>query len=498
MIMGLMVASCSLNENPPFLSNQSAFASLDNAQSTLDGVYNSFTGYDYMAHGFHYVTNGNSGLFVSGRGNSNTAADNVNLCSLKPLPNGTRLEGVWSIVYQAIGRANDVIVSLDEVPSPSTVDEKGMNDVLGQAYFLRAFSYFNLVRLWGDIPLRLEPTTTDNIHMAKSPAKDVYAQIINDIDIAKDLVFNQADQRPGYPSNLAASMLKAKVYMHLATAKPELQEPGMDYWTAAYSEAKDVYGNYSLVADYATLWTEEGGNNNSENIFEVQFNDIQSSNFARLWTAGKATLGPTWGRLKNNPESYDLHEAKYPGDQRNPETFISEYIKTNNGSTAKTYPSRTRTTFANGFPFGYKYWMKDVSNTTGVNNKNFIVYRYADLLLMLSEISNELQNGEERGYLSEVLSRVGLTPHDDYANGQAAFRDAIMREYRFELLGEAHDWFNNRRRGYQFFKTHIIEPHNNAPTFKANIDVTLLDNDESVMHLPIPSTEINTNQKINN
>ena len=72
---------------------------------------------------------------------------------------------------------------------------------------------------------------------------------------------------------------------------------------------------------------------------------------------------------------------------------------------------------------------------------------------MLAEISNELQNGEQMTYLTEVLDRVGLNPRPEYSQGQEAFREAIMEEYRYELLGEAHDWFNNRRRGYEYFKS---------------------------------------------
>ena len=85
-----------------------------------------------------------------------------------------------------------------------------------------------------------------------------------------------------------------------------------------------------------------------------------------------------------------------------------------------------------------------------------------------------------------------------YSQGQDGFREAIMREYQFELLGEGHEWFNNRRRGYDWFRSHVIVPHNTAPTFNKKIDVTLLDGDESVMHLPIPANEINTNNDIDN
>ena len=77
---------------------------------------------------------------------------------------------------------------------------------------------------------------------------------------------------------------------------------------------------------------------------------------------------------------------------------------------------------------------------------------------MLSEISNELQNGQEMTYVTEVLERVGLTPNVGYSGGQDSFRAAIMKEYQFELIGEGHDWFNNRRRGYNYFRDNIIIP----------------------------------------
>lgn len=498
-ILGLVIGSCSLTEDPPFLSNDSAFATLGNSRSTLDGVYNALAGYNNMGFFYHYMIGGNSGFFVSGKGNRNTAADNVNLCSLKPLPNSVHLEKLWGSLYQTIVRANDVIASVPEVIAPATNDDVGMNDVLGQAYFIRAYSYFNLVRLWGAVPLRLEPTTVDNVNMPKSSAKIVFEQIIKDADAAQRLMLTKEMQRPGYPANLAASMLAAKVYVHLATADPEIQDAGSAYWTLAYNEAKEVYGAYTLVSDYATLWEETGGNNTQESIFEVQFNDVATSNLIKLYTGSQATMGATWGRLKINPEVYDLHAAIYPGDQRIDETFISSYVKPKNGATQKSYPTITsRNNFKAGFPYLYKYWEKNSSNTTSTNLKNFIIFRYADLLLTLAEISNELQNGEEMGYVTEVLARVGMTPQAEYSNGQDAFRDAIMKEYRFELLGEGQDWFNNRRRGYDFFRTNVIVPHNTAPTFKASVDVTLLDNDESVMLLPYPSSEINANQEINN
>jgi len=201
-----------------------------------------------------------------------------------------------------------------------------------------------------------------------------------------------------------------------------------------------------------------------------------------------------------NAELYDSHVATYPDDSiRLRATYITGYVNQKTGKYTKVYPETTkRNKMANAFNYLYKYAEKNIENVSSVNFQNFKVYRYADLLLMLAEISNELQNGEQMGYVEEVLNRVGVTPQPEYNNGQEAFRKAIMYEYRYELLGESHDWFNNRRRGYDWFSNEVIIPHNTYSKFNDNVDVTLDDNKETVMHLPIPTSEINTNNEIDN
>jgi len=222
---------------------------------------------------------------------------------------------------------------------------------------------------------------------------------------------------------------------------------------------------------------------------------------ARAFTATNYTPAFTFGRLQANYEVHDLHVATYPGDLRLESTFASGYIQQSGGGIGKplwTYPATTaRSRFSNGFPFVYKLGSKDQSRTDRFQNRNFIVYRYSDLLLMLAEISNELQNGEQLGYVTEVLSRVGLNPHAGYSGDQDSFRSAIMKEYQFELFFEGHDWFNNRRRGYDYFLNNVIIPHNTAPLFKSNVDVTLDTNEANVMHWPIPQIEIDGNELIN-
>lgn len=496
----LFFTACSLQEEPPFLSRDNVFGTLDNARNGLDGVYLGLSNWNQFSFQSHVLFNGFSGLFTEKNWRGLNTQNNKTLFALKPQPNSKEVEGVWRYHYTAISRANDVIASIVPAESPATGEERGLNDVLGQAYFIRAFEYFDLVRLWGDVPLRLEPMNTNNIHKPKAPAKEVYAQIIEDASKAQELMYPHSEQRVGYPGKEAANMLLAKVYMTLATADPSLQDHSeAEYWQMAYDEAIQVYGKYSLVDDYAALWGEKTGNNTPENIFEIQYNDVAGSGMPRLYTPRGATVGNnTWGRVNVNVEVYDDHVATYPGDPRINATFISSYYNVIKKKTVETYPITNRNNFNVAYPWPYKYWEKNV-NLTGITDfKNFIVYRYADLLLMLSEISNELQNGEEFKYVEEVLTRVGLTPQAGYYNGQASFREAIMNEYRYELLGELQDVFTVRRRGYEWFKSHVIDKHNNAPTFDPKIDVQQAEDEETVMHLPIPSSEINTNQDINN
>ena len=496
-ILGILT-SCSLEEEPPFLANENVYSSASNATSTLFGIYEAMVQYEYYGNEFLFLTNVNSGLMVTRRtGNRNNNSYNSTLSSLNPASGLVAIENSWIGIYQTIGRANDAINSATVFDSPSTSDELVINDVIGQAYFVRAFNYFNLVRLWGEVPLRITPTTTETIHLAKAPIKDIYAQIIEDVKRAQQLMNGAVAS--GTPKPQAADMLLSKVYMTLATAPSDIQDTGLNYWQLAYDEAIKAYGAYSLFTSYDNLFFETNGNNTEESIFELQSVVGATLDHTRAFTPNWYTKAATFGWFKVNIENYDLHSATYPNDPRLATTYVSTWTRGNNGSTEKSYPTNAaRSNFGNSFPYLFKLGSRDANNAVRETNKNFKIYRYADLLLMLSEISNELQNGQEMTYVTEVLERVGLTPNVGYSGGQDSFRAAIMKEYQFELIGEGHDWFNNRRRGYNYFRDNIIIPHNTAASFKANVDVMHNTDETIVMSIPIAVAEINANNEISN
>lgn len=496
-ILGISINSCDLTENPPFLDN-TVYDNPQSARAALDGFYQSLTTYGAQEQRL-FALNGFSGLFVTRKngGNNRNNVNNANLFSLKPIQDRDS-ENMWGGIYQAIARCNSAIQNTTTYENPSTADEELFNEVAGHAYFVRAWSYFSLVRLWGDIPMWLELPAAGNTDKAKSSAKDVYAQIISDAQQAEQLINGRAGI--GYPLKYAANMLLAKVYMTLATAPADLKDGAISeaqYWQMAYDEAIKVYGQYSLHNDYAELFT-VNGENTSESMFELQISqDASNSQMGRNYTPWKYKLAQHFGWFSVHADVYDYHAATYPSDPRLDATYLSEYSRADNGSTVKVYPANaSRNNFSNAHPYFFKFAEKDVTHSNQYNSQNIIVYRYAELLLMLAEISNELQNGQALGYVNEVLARVGLTPHAGYFGTQDEFRVAIMDEYRFEVLGEGEDAYHNRRRGFDFFLQNTILRHNNNPNYNPSVDLELSTDQEQVMSLPIPLIEINTNNLI--
>ena len=495
----LLLVSCNLEEDPPFL-DVSLYNKPQEAEAARDGIYAALTHYQGQEQRM-FVENGFSGLMVTRRGgNKLTSVWMNNVMKLNPAEN-VDTQNTWIGLYRIISRSNAVISNTSYDASSTDADQIRINDVAGHAYFTRAWAHFSLTRLWGDIPVWLTVANENDVHRAKTSSKEVYQQVIDDATQAIALLNGSAGV--GFPKDHAAKMLLAKVYMLLAT-NPSLQADQMsevDYWNLAYQEAKAVYdsGDYSLVSDYATLF--DGSNENStESIFELQLaQDACNSQMGRNYTPWQYKAGQAFGWFGVSADVYDYHVAQYPDDPRLDATYLHEYTRADTGGTVRTYPSNAnRNAFSNAHPYLFKHAEKDTNHTNQCNSQNLIVYRYADLILMLSEISNELQNGEALGYVTEVLARAEQTPHAGYTGDQASFRDAIMDEYRFELLGEGLDSYNNRRRGYAYFLENTINRHNNNPNFKASVDVLLNDDESEVMYLDIPLLEINNNDLINN
>ena len=276
---------------------------------------------------------------------------------------------------------NGAIQNINTVSEPSLSDEAGFNDIAGQAYFVRAWSYFSLTRLWGDIPLWLSLPNNENLHLATSTSKDVYAQIVSDALMASNLMNDSFGA--GYPKKYAANMLLAKVYMTLAT-NSNLRQDGlsaMDYWQLAYDQAMQVYGQYSLVADYSSLFTDTN-ENSSESIWELQISqDAANSQMGRNFTPWKYKLGQHFGWLRVTADVHDHHASTYPNDPRLEGTYLHSYNRADNGNLVTVYPSNpNRPNFSKAHPYFFKFTEKDTQHSNQYGDiENFIAEKFAGI-----------------------------------------------------------------------------------------------------------------------
>lgn len=357
----------------------------------------------------------------------------------RELNNNDMVESFFSASYTSIGRCN---VILERLPA-AKLNAAVADTIAGQANFLRAFNYFNLVRMFGDIPLVTTEVQSvgDAFRVAsKSPVANIYTQIIADAQaaIAKLPVKYSGTGNVGRVTKGAAETLLAEVYM--TQKKFDLATPLLR--TIIASNAYRLNTNY---ADNFDISKENG----PESIFEIQYIegpnglgsdfidtfipwDYYDSDVTGFEIANGAQNG--W-----NIPTHDLMTAFEPGDKRRAASVI-EF---------------TSDEYGVDLPFIKKY--QSIAQVQGITGNNFPVYRYSDVYLMLAECLNEqgfVGGSDAFRYLNLVRERAGLkdktagnsVPALNVAN-QDAFRDAIAHERQVELAFENHRWFDLLRTG---------------------------------------------------
>lgn len=480
------------------ITDSNLFANVSGCDAALDGVYAGFFKHEFFGNMAPHI---NTNLSVMYTRSTTQVSNNFTDGS------GTAFFGnLWQEYYVTINRANDVIANVTK----STITEIDKNRILGEAYFLRSMLYFDLVRYFGGVPLRIVPTVLENINVPKSTASQVYEQIISDIEQAKKLMVEPGKQKPGRPNKLAAFALAQKVYLTQAGS-----DPSSPYWQKSINEGLEVFNSntFRLVKPYKDLWDVKK-QNSVESIFEIQNTNMIAlgGSLTRFFLPNNTTLTPKngtyGGRAKVNKEVYDQHVKQYVGDPRIDATYLdSSYVIINSTTISKIWPLQK--TGANAYTFIMKY--VDPDFVTNTSKCNFIYLRYADVLLMLAEAENEI-NGPANAYkyVNSVLSRARdrngngiyeaneLQPADWSGMSKEAFRDRIMAERNYELLGELHEYFDVRRRGKEYLKK-ICEYHNAYPANITAKEYTIVTDDATMtraMLLPIALSEMNTNSAL--
>jgi hypothetical protein len=317
----------------------------------------------------------------------------------------------WIAHYKGIGRANSVIGRIEDVE----MDASQKTRIVGEAKFLRSLLYYNLATTFGNVPLVLNEATSadDDKENVQVPIAQIYSQIAADLTEAESSLPSTA--KGGRATKGAAAALLGKVYLTQGDK------------TSAASALKRVSG-YSLVDNYTDLWGVEN-EFNKESIFEVSYESGYGV-LGNLYTSAMNTeLGATVTSGSRNFPTKSLISSYEAGDTRF-EASIAGI-----GSEVVGFAS-------DGAGWCIKYGTTNPSTDNDGPN-NWVVLRYADVLLMLAEALGE--STESYGYINQVRARAGLGAISSSTAG--TFAEKLLQERKVELAFEGHRWPDLKRFG---------------------------------------------------
>ena len=449
LLLGLTVGcnESTLNQlNPNAVTTDSYFQNDLQIKSAINGVYAALQSTNLVAREWFFTHDLRSDDVAAGGGQLETPRNQL-LTGAYDTGNSV-MSSVWTGDYRVIHRANVVI---DKAAVAKNLSAAVAAQSLGEAKFLRAWSYFDLVSMWGAVPLYKNYVTSLAGAAARAPEAEVYAFIVADLKAAQDALPATYDaSNQGRATKGAAQMLLARVYMQQG-----------DY-TNAKAELQKIIssGMYSLVSEYSDNFIEET-EFNKESIWEVNFLPSGGS-FNWNGDADGASAGEETVRTQEYsavgwrniiPSNSLLNEFERPSkgdaklDPRYAKSFYSTGDVFNNGKDVLTDAAQNgNSSVVDGVTqkvswrkFSLMYKTNNSFLTGGINQR---IMRYAETLLAMAECENELGNTASAiTYLNMVRARpsVAMPPYPT-ANYPVSTKDqvfaAIVHERRVELSGE--------------------------------------------------------------
>ena len=443
--------ACSLQEVPNgFLNEENFYQSEGDAESAILYTYAVLPEQGYFSRYYYYVAHCATEEFTQ---KSDAEAGQHELDNYLTTNTTADLANVFRHFYLSINRTFPVIEKVPEI----SMDEDYKNHIIGEAHFLRAFNYYNLVRLFGEVPLRKEPMTDFNsAGLDLSPIQDVYTYILEDLQAAIALMDTQ--YRYGRANKTAAQGLLANVHLFLASAS----ESGLTGYGFT-----DASSNYTLAKQYAgnviNGQSQFGLDGDIQNIFDPAQDLSPASSPENIFSivASRSVLGPTelmsllstpfvqsgftltpeqgghtidfgWDHVIVETPFYDSFDD---ADNRKQILFMTEYVNSS-GDLVST---------SNNRPYTLKYL--DANRSGGEESGNRIsIVRYSEVLLTYAEACGN--TGEGVNALNQIRQRanLGIYTTGDFAS-DAAFRDAVIQERAWELAYEFNRLFDLRRSG---------------------------------------------------
>jgi hypothetical protein len=356
--------------------------------------------------------------------------DYITINDNDPFSTNIYVEAVWNAHYDVINRANNI---LDNIATVEGVSDAEANRAEAEMRTIRAICYFNLVRMFGGVPLRESAITgasEEDIFIGRASEADTYQFIQNDLETSEELLEGAGRGNSVRIDEPTVKALLARLHLY------------QENWTEAEAYAKSVINDFGfeLVEDYASIFDE--ANSSNEIIFQIDFlNDDDVNTIARWLLASGRYEAAATEDIYSLYDNQDLRASVSVGD-------------------------------AGGDFFCNKY--------TGLQNDvdNLIVSRLSEMYLIASEAINEQAydaNSEAFDFLNEVRDRAGLDEITNLvATNQESLRDAISLERRKELAFEGHRWHDLVRTNQAHAVLEISNPNK--------------------LLFPIPQSEIDTNK----
>lgn len=469
LILGATACSDFLTEEDPSnLTPQSFYKTAKHAEAAIAAVYADTRFYGDGAG----IFSSNWQLLEAPTGTTTTEtaqnSDLNNLYSLSYDPNTGHIANWWRGLYKVIANANLVIENVPGI----TMDEAQKNRIVGEAKFLRAWAYFYAVRLWGDVPLTLEPQyfITEESFPSRAPQAEVYDQIVADLVDAEAAGLPWTDPT-GRVSQSAAKSLLAKVYLTMAGYP---LNKGTEYYALAAAKAKEVIDNAGSINLFPTYRDvhDPANNNKVEHIFSLQYNsDVAENPMGNMYPNFKAVTYRGNSGTGSTIPTVSFYESYEAGDLRAVDQqgwFYTTY-----------YTNGFKEPFDLGAPYIFKHFNVTANGTFGVegskkDNLNVPMIRFAEVLLIYAEAQNEADgapNQDAYDALKRIRDRAQLATPDLATFNQATFREAVWRERWHELAFEGITWFdmvrlrkvyNQTTNGFDDFVGHVLLNSNQA------------------------------------
>lgn len=385
----------------------------------------------------------------------------------------------WTSSYRGIANANLAIEKIPEID----MDNAAQNRLLGEARFFRAYYYFNLIRIFGNIPLITTSIDLTSPELYPEPASTeaIYNQIVADLEVAENSGLPWRDVS-GRVSMGAVKSLFASVYLTMAGYP---LQGGSQHYQLAAGKANDVIqsGEFGLFDDYSKLHSVED-KNLGEHIFMTQYAAFAVPSSWQVsiipYNRGISAYSAETGGIFANQEFVESFEA---GDKRaeEKEFFYTEY----------SLESDRTTVMELGDYYIWKHFDEVAQLNTTSSGLNWPIYRYAEILLIYAEAMNEVNGPTQEAYdaVNSIRERANLPDLENLS--QQEFREAVWREKWVELCYENKTWYDMARLRKAFnvetlqFEDYVGHQFSYGPTLR-----------ERELLFPIPTAEIRNNDKL--